>query len=110
MPSTAAGKPDAKGYRLMIPNASRHTDKTLPCSSAHTGTFIVPPASAASPSEGTPALLVRGPPQLVLKCNPPPWRKRTTTAQSAAHQRQPPLALAERFFPGGGGGRAPLLS
>src|SRR5215210_8904842 len=75
MPSTAAGKPDAKGYRLMIPNASRHTDKTLPCSSAHTGTFIVPPASAASPSEGTPTLLVRGPPQLVLKCNPPPWRK-----------------------------------
>jgi hypothetical protein len=25
----------------MIPNASRHTDKTLPCSSAHTSPFII---------------------------------------------------------------------
>src|SRR5215212_8028823 len=29
----------------MIPNASRHTDKTLPCSSAHTSPFIILPAS-----------------------------------------------------------------
>ena len=44
---TAAGKPDAKGYRLMIPNASRHTDKALPCTPAHTSLFIILPCSPA---------------------------------------------------------------
>src|ERR671939_145572 len=36
MLSTAAGKTDAKGNRLMIPSAFHHMDKMPPCSSANT--------------------------------------------------------------------------
>jgi hypothetical protein len=92
MPSTTAGKTDAKGYALMIRNASRHTDKTLPCSSAHTSTFIVLPVSAASPAEETPALLVSSTsPNAFCSVTrlPSAGSRKLTTAQSAALRSHP---------------------
>src|ERR687894_505784 len=98
MPSTAAGKPDAKGYRLMIPSASRHTDKTLPCSSAHTSPFIILPASPALLSECTPdhpqpihTVCLRVPDGYLLRHGECPtitifWNRRRVPVQHIRHQ------------------------